>query len=112
MTPAIVLLGEIAISLLVSLLSSRMIRQPLYHVLQDICPTERQAAFWVTYTRAILFLAPLLCVLLVDLSSDGHDALFSLRATLLAAITGTLIALLFLGRQVILPAKRELSKQD
>ena len=55
---------QIGINLLISGLSLWVLSRPLINVLDDLCPTKRQAEFWQTYTRLMLSISPLLLCLL------------------------------------------------
>ena len=89
-------LTSVAISLAVLYVLSR----PLLNILARICPDEQAAAFWLSYTKLMLMLAPLLLVLAVDLFSHFSDPLDSLRLALLAALGGLLLGLHAIGKRL------------
>lgn len=89
-------LTSIAISLAVLYVLSR----PLLDILARICPDEQAAAFWLSYTKLMLMIAPLLLVLAVDLFSHFSDPLDSLRLALLATLGGLLLGLHAIGKRL------------
>jgi len=89
-------LTSVAISLAVLYVLSR----PLLNILTRICPDEQAAAFWSSYTKLMLMIAPLLLVLAVDLFSHFSDPLDSLRLALLATLGGLLLGLHAIGKRL------------
>jgi len=89
-------LTSVAISLAVLYVLSR----PLLNILTRICPDEQAAAFWLSYTKLMLMIAPLLLVLAVDLFSHFSDPLDSLRLALLATLGGLLLGLHAIGKRL------------
>lgn len=73
---------------------------PLMNILSRICPDERAAAFWLSYTKAMLMIAPLLLVLTVDMFAHFRDPLDSVRLVLMAALGGLLIGLRSIGKRL------------
>jgi len=73
---------------------------PLVNVLGRICPDEQAALFWLSYTKVMLMIAPLLLVLMVDMFSHFSDPMDSLRLALIAALGGLLIGLHSIGRRL------------
>lgn len=104
---------EITISLGFSAVVLVAMSRPLKNVLQDLCPTKRQADFWLSYTRIMLLLTPLLLVLVVDGLNASGDVLNNVRVTLIATLAGLLLGLMIVGKRIFLPASRqyELGKQ-
>ena len=49
---------EAAISVLASITIMLLIAHPLKSALLDLCPTEKQANFWLAYTRTMLLVSP------------------------------------------------------
>ncbi|QDF95107.1 hypothetical protein CJ010_00330 [Azoarcus sp. DD4] len=90
------LVVSIAISTLVLIVLSR----PLIDVLRQLCPDAPAAAFWLSYTRLMLTIAPLLLVLLSDMFDRLADPVASLRLTLLASLGGLLVGLYTVGKRL------------
>lgn len=99
--------SEVTISLMLSGLSLWVLSKPLNNVLDDLCPTQRQAEFWQTYTRLMLSISPLLLVLVVSSFIHGNNIVIHMKASLLAGLLGLLIGLLFVGRRIFMPAARQ-----
>ncbi len=99
--------GEIAISLSLSTLVLIAVSRSLKNALQDLCPTKRQADFWLSYTRIMLLLTPLLLVLVVDSLNASVDVLSNVRVTLIATLTGLLLGLMIVGKRIFAPVLRE-----
>lgn len=97
---------EILISLGLSALVLFVISRPLLNALLDLCPTEKQATFWLSYTRTMLLLAPLLLVLIVDGTQVYDNTLDTIRMALMAALTGILLGMIIVGKRIFGPAAR------
>jgi hypothetical protein len=95
-----VLFAELLISVIVSLMALRALSGPLINVLCRICPDEQAATFWVSYTKIMLMLAPLLLVLLADMLTNFSDPISSLRLALIAALAGLLMGLYSVGKRL------------
>lgn len=98
---------EILISIGLSIAVLLVISRPLMHALIDLCSTEKQAAFWLSYTRTMLLLAPLLLVLLVDRIQIHTDTLDSIKVALMAALVGVLLGMIVVGKRIFTPASRQ-----
>jgi hypothetical protein len=91
---------ESLISVAVSTAVLYVLSGPLVNVLGRICPDEQAAIFWLSYTKVMLMIAPLLLVLTVDMSSHFSEPLDSLRLALIAALSGLLIGLYSIGKRL------------
>lgn len=100
MTPYLLLLLEMLISIAASMVVLRVLTTPLLRTLEHICPDEQSASFWLIYTRVMLVIAPLILVLVMDAFSRHGDPLDSLRMTVLAALGGLLVGMHLLGRRL------------
>lgn len=113
MNPYMMLLLEILISVAASMVVLRILTEPLLRTLERVCPDDQSASFWLTYSRVMLVLAPLILVLLVDSFSRYSNPLDSLRLTVLAALGGLLVGMFLLGKRlgkfIRLPEPAELS---
>lgn len=94
------LLAASLISIAASLAVLHVLSGPLANILDRICPDEQAAAFWASYTKLMLVIAPLLLVLLVDMFARVGNPLDSLRLTLMAALGGLLLGLFSVGRHL------------
>ena len=94
------LLVETLLSIAVSFAVLYVLSPPLAKVLRRICPDEESAAFWVSYTKIMLMIAPLLLVLTVDLLARFSDPMSNLRLAAMAALGGMLIGLHSVGSRL------------
>jgi hypothetical protein len=96
----LLLLAEFAISAALSLAVLAALSRPLMNVLRLTCPNEQAAIFWLTYTRVMLTVTPLLFVFIISLVSFSGNPLDSLRLTVIAALGGLLIGLRVIGKRL------------
>ncbi len=94
------LLLECLISILLSLLILRILGRPLGGLLERLCPDGESAAFWHSYSQIMLALAPLLCLLVVDLLVPSGDPASKLRVGLIASLGGLLFGLWIVGKRL------------
>ncbi len=102
------LLIEVVISMIASITIMLLLSQPLKTALIDLCPTEKQANFWLAYTRTMLLISPLLLVLFINSTHKG-DTFSDLRSAFIAALAGLLIGLIIIGRKMYIPVDRQVS---
>lgn len=100
MNAYIQLFAAASISVAVSFAVLRVLSSPLMNILGRICPDEQAAAFWLSYTKVMLMIAPLLLVLMVDLFARFSDPLDNVRLALMAALGGLLIGLHSIGKRL------------
>ncbi|MCP5269047.1 MAG: hypothetical protein H6943_08410 [Zoogloeaceae bacterium] len=100
MTPYFPLLAQLLLSVAASLAVLYALSRPLMNVLVRICPDEQAAAFWLSYTKVMLMLAPLLMVLTVDLLTHFNNPLDTLRLAMIAALGGLLAGLHAVGKRI------------
>jgi hypothetical protein len=86
---------ELAASAGLSLAVLAVLSRPLVNVLRRMCPDEDAAAFWLSYTRVMLTITPLLLVLIVSLFSQDNA-----RLAIIAALSGLLLGLWSIGRRL------------
>lgn len=103
------LLIEIVISVLASIGIMLLMSPSLKAALIDLCPTDKQANFWLAYTRTMLLISPLLLVLLVNSTHKG-DTFSDLRASLIAMLAGLVLGLMVIGRKMYIPVDNQLSQ--
>lgn len=94
------LFAESLISIAVSLAVLYVLSGPLVNILSRICPDEQAAVFWLSYTKVMLMIAPLLLVLTVEMFTHFGDPIDSLRLALMAALGGLLIGLHSIGKRL------------
>lgn len=97
-------IAEIIISLTLSATTLLVLSKPLNNVLNDLCPTKKQADFWLAYTRMMLSISPLLLVLVVDSFVSSDDVMAHVRIALMAALAGLVIGMIIVGRRIFSPA--------
>lgn len=100
MNASFLLFAESLISIAVSLLALYVLSGPLVKVLGRICQDEQAATFWLSYTKVMLTIAPLVLVLSVDMLSHFSDPMDNLRLALIAALGGLLIGLHSVGKRL------------
>lgn len=108
MNAAYLLFAESLISIAVSILVLYVLAGPLVKILGQICQDEQAAIFWLSYTKVMLTIAPLVLVLLVDMLSRFSNPMDNLRLALIAALGGMLIGLHSVGKRL---GKFEISPQ-
>jgi len=96
----LLLLIESLTSISVSFAVLYVLSRPLMNVLSRICPDEHAAAFWLSYTKVMLLIAPLLLVLTMDLLAHFSSPLDSWRFALIVALGGILIGLYTVGERL------------
>lgn len=94
------LFAESLISVAMSIAVLYILAGPLVNVLGRICPDEEAAVFWLSYTKVMLMIAPLLLVLMVDMFTHFSAPIDSLRLALMAALGGLLIGLHSIGKRL------------
>ena len=112
MNPILMFTAEIIMSLCLSTALIFIVTHPLRNAVRDLCPTEKQAAFWVSYTQIMLTLTPLLLVLTVDVMSTTNDALENIQITLISALVGLLIGMIIVGKKIYIPVSQQLNKSE
>jgi len=108
MSDLTLLLLETAISLMASISIMLLISQSLKAALLDLCPTEKQANFWLAYTRTMLLISPLLLVLFINRTHQG-DVFSDLRSAFIAALAGLLVGLIIIGKKMYIPVDRQIA---
>ncbi len=100
MNDTLPLLLEGLLSIGLSLLILRVLNRPLAGLLERLCPEVAAATFWRSYAQVMLTLAPLLCVLLLDLFVVGGELGAKLRYGLIASLGGLLFGLWLIGQRL------------
>lgn len=94
------LLIECLVSILLSRAVLQLLSRQLAGTLERLCPDTPATAFWLSYTKLMLILTPLFCVLLFDLRLPPGDLAARLRLGLIASLGGLLFGLWLLGRRL------------
>ena len=100
MNAYVLLVSESLLCVAASLAVLYALSRPLMNVLSRICPDEQAASFWLSYTKLMLMLAPLLMVLTVDLFTHFSNPMDTLRLALIAALGGLLTGLHAVGKRI------------
>lgn len=100
MNAYVLLFAESLISITASLAALYVLSGPLVNVLGRICPDQQSAVFWLSYTKVMLMIAPLLLVLTVDMFTHFSSPMDSLRLALMATLGGLLIGLYSIGKRL------------
>lgn len=98
---------EVIISLTLSIATLMVLTKPLVNVLAELCPTQKQAEFWLAYTRIMLSISPLLLVLLVDGLVSSDDMMVNVRIAIFAALAGLFLGMIIVGKRIFVPASKE-----
>ena len=94
------LFAECFVSVAMSLAVLHVLSGPLVNVLRRICPDDQAAVFWLSYTKVMLMIAPLVLVLTVDMFTHFSNPMDSLRLALMAALGGLLLGLHSIGKRL------------
>lgn len=100
MNSHLLLFIELLISIAASLAVLGVLSRPLVNVLCRICPDEQAATFWLSYTKVMLMITPLLLVLMVDLFTRFNNPMDNLRVALMVALGGLLLGLKSIGKRL------------
>lgn len=94
---------EILFSLAVSLFVFALLQPVLRAMLRELCQGESRAAFWDTFTRLMLFIAPLLVVIMLTKSTRQEEIVLvqAMRDTLLHTLFGQFLGLLIIGKVLL-----------
>ena len=109
MSELAILLLEITISVIASITVIMLISGTLKEALSDLCPTDKQARFWLAYTRTMLLISPILLALFINSLHEG-DVFSSFRTSLIASLAGLLVGLIIIGRKMYIPVDRQLTQ--
>jgi hypothetical protein len=93
-------------ALAVSLLVVGLLWRPLRGILANLCGSETRAAFWTSYSAAVLVLAPLVAVMLGRGGPRGADSLlFQVIDQVQWGLLGLLAAMLVVALGVVAVAQ-------
>jgi hypothetical protein len=108
MSPLSLFLIEVAIAVLSSTLAVAFLTRPLRRLLIDACGSVERANFWVAYSDAMIFIAPLVATVVFGKSSDVFTPTLPFyKAALGSALFGVFVSLAAVGLQVarVLPRR-------
>jgi membrane-associated HD superfamily phosphohydrolase len=100
-------IAEIIISLTLTIATLMVLTRPLINVLKELCPTQKQAEFWLAYTRIMLAISPLLLVLIVDGFVSSSDLMVNIRVAIFAALAGLFLGMIIVGKRIFAPATQQ-----
>jgi hypothetical protein len=112
MSPLSLFLIEVGICVLASTLVAGFLSRPLRRLLIDACGTVERANFWVVYSDAMIFIAPLVTTVVFGKSSDLYTPTLPFyKAALGSALSGIFVALAAVGLQVARMLPRRVDKE-
>lgn len=112
MSPLSLFLVEVGISVTSSTLVVAFLSRPLRRLLIDACGSVERANFWVVYSDAMIFIAPLVATIVLGKSSDLYTPTLPFcKAALGSALFGIFVALAAVGLQVARILPRRLEKE-
>lgn len=98
MTPSILFLIGLLLTLVTAFAIVIYLRQPLHNILVELCGTTERAAFWVSFSNVTIALVPLIFAMqYTPESRAGTATVLELAAQLKWALAGLLFAVLTLG---------------
>ena len=94
---------EMLLSLTISAFVLYLLQPVLREMLCELCRRESRAAFWATFTRLMVFIAPLLVVILLTRSTGAQEIVLvkAIRDTLLHTLLGQFVGLLIIGKVLL-----------
>jgi hypothetical protein len=112
MSPLWLFLIEVGISILSSTLATGFLHARLRRLLIDACGTVERANFWLVYSDAMMFIAPLVVTVIFGKSSHVYaPTLPFFKAALGSALFGIFVALAALGLQLARMLPRRLDDE-
>ena len=103
---------QIVISVVLSGLTLMALNRPLKNILQVLCPSKIHADFWLSYTRIMLSVTPLLLVLLFGVirkstELNATSVILVTKSSMIWALCGLWLGLLVVGRKIIAPINKQ-----
>ena len=104
---------EIVLSIAISAFVLSVLQPVLKAMLKELCRRDTREAFWSTFTRLMIFIAPLIVVVFFTQNTNQYPSplVDTVRATILHILLGQFIGLLIIG-QVILNFSRKDDESD
>ena len=98
MTPSILFLTGLAVSLVTSLAIVLYLKVALHRILVELCGTSERAAFWAAFTNISIVLVPLIFALqYTPQLKEGQSAVLEIAAQLKWALAGLLATVVMVG---------------
>ena len=98
MTPVIVFLAGLVLTMGIVFLALLYLRHPLFVVLSDLCGTVERAQFWTAFSNITLFLIPFALALDHKPAAGGNQfTVFAISDQIESAIVGLIISVVILG---------------
>jgi hypothetical protein len=97
MTPSILFLLGLFLTLVTALAIVIYIRRPLYRILVELCGTKERAEFWVSFSNIAVTLVPVIFAMQYTPENAGATPVLELAAQLKWGLAGLLAAVLILG---------------
>ena len=98
MTPSILFLLGLFVTVVIALAIVIYIRRPLYRILIELCGTQERAEFWVSFSTVAVTLVPVIFAMQYTPELNaGTSPVLELAAQLKWALAGLLAAVLILG---------------
>jgi hypothetical protein len=98
MTPAIVFLCGLTVTMGVVFLVLLYLRSPLQVILTDLCGTAERAHFWTAFSNITLFLIPFVLALDQRPTPGGIQAsVFAISDQIKSAVNGLIVSTVILG---------------
>ena len=95
-----IFLIEVIASFAMSIAVLCVLSKTLVQVLIRICPDKEAVGFWVSYTKIMLIIAPVLLVLIMGLFAEYEEPIKHLRLTFISILGGLLISLYLIGTRI------------
>lgn len=98
MTPSILFLLGIGVTLLTSLAIIAYLRSPLHNILVELCGTDQRVAFWAAFTNVTITLVPVIFAMQYTPEvKPGTTTVFELATQVKWAFAGLLSAVVMLA---------------
>ncbi len=102
MSPLLIFITELTLSLGLSLIVIVLLRPLLRNVLIETCGNSTRAEFWVMFTQLMLIAAPLMPVVFLSATGDAvtPTPLIVIKDSLFRILLGMFVALTMIGRVI------------
>lgn len=95
--PLSILALQLGMVLVLSLAVLQLLGPVLGRLLEEVCGSNVASAFWLSFTRLMVFIAPMLQVILLADQGENATLTMVLRSTLIHGLAGCFIALIMIG---------------
>jgi hypothetical protein len=98
MTPVVVFLAGLSLTMGVAFFVLWYLRSPLQAILTDLCGTNERARFWTAFSNITLFLVPFVLALDHRPTPDVHQSIvFAMSDQVELAVAGLIVSTVILG---------------